>query len=206
MNIISDELGYVPTSRRTQKRFNFVPTPYLRHFREIARAGIPVVALVRESAPNDNLSDQRSRVLDDLLRAKANLVAVVAWNGKGSLSDSLLERRRAAQIARDHDAVVVAESASRFLRPKDFKRGDMDARPTDLEWRLLREWMWGVTLCTIEPPDLQPSKERGAQIKRGFREKWAKPGRPTKEYPGYKKQRRERLIDVVLVGQLGSHG
>ncbi len=103
----------------------------------------------------------------------------------------------AIAYALKHDAILVAESTDRFLRPADCHT-DQHARPTKEQFEELARLARGVKLATLRKPDAPPSDARSHQSKRG---QWAngdKGGRRKANPPGYKKDRREKWLPTVL--------
>ena len=106
--------------------------------------------------------------------------------------------RQAAEIAKHEDAVLLAESTSRFIRSQQYHSAKRpDAQPSDADLQHLRECTGGVRLVTVLPPDATPQQERAFATKRGQVAKARKGGRPRKSKPGYKKLRRERELSRV---------
>ena len=96
-------------------------------------------------------------------------------------------------------AVIVAPSADRFLRNRDFNtKTNQDVLPTEAEYEQLKKLTCGVPLVTLLPPDMSPRKIRGYQSKWGQRVKDSKGGRPKKNEQGYLKQRRNEKLPQVL--------
>lgn len=105
---------------------------------------------------------------------------------------------RAAAIAAEYGAVLVADSTDRFIRSPAYggTAQNFQARPTDLEE--LSYWTEGVPLMTLLHPDATPAEVRAHQRRRG---QWAsgnKGGRPAAHAAGYKKQQREELLPRVV--------
>ena len=97
------------------------------------------------------------------------------------------------------NAVILAVSADRFLRNKDFHtKNNRDVLPTIAEFEKLNKLTNGVPLVTYLHPNMPWKKVRGFQSKWGQRAKGNKGGRPRKRIPGYKKQRRVQRRDEVL--------
>ena len=72
-----------------------------------------------------------------------------------------------------------------------------DVLPNVREYEVLKRETYGVTLATIVPPDRPWKKVRASQTKRGMRSKTKLGGRPPKEYPGYKKEIRDKWHPVA---------
>ena len=95
------------------------------------------------------------------------------------------------RMAEQHNAFVVAESTSRFIRSDEFSsQYNRNAWPTPDEFDQLKRLARGVPLVTVHHPDLPPKEKRREQTKRGMLRKEKRGGRPHK--PGYKKRQRER--------------
>ena len=106
---------------------------------------------------------------------------------------------RAAAYAAKHDAVLVFESTDRAIRHPDYhSRANPNAQARDVDLEELRQWTDGVPLFTLLPPNATSGEVRAYQTKRGQATKGRKGGRPRKNPPGYKKQRRQKLLRRVL--------
>ena len=86
----------------------------------------------------------------------------------------------AVEIAKKHDAKIVALSTNRLIRHPAYhseRCWDAQARTPDLEY--LKYWAQGVQLVTVLNPDASPREERSLQTKVGQCAKGRKGGRPT---------------------------
>jgi DNA invertase Pin-like site-specific DNA recombinase len=102
---------------------------------------------------------------------------------------------KAAKLAREHDAVLVATHTSRFVRNQRYQR--YKTLPTVEDFEQLVALVGGARLATVFQPDRQEA--RGADTKRGHKARNAKPGRPKKRRYGprlneFKRLRVRRLL------------
>jgi hypothetical protein len=148
-----------------------------------------------------NLNDQKATVLRELARLGIPVIAVYKKIEPGWRLELCPERASlaaAAQRARKHGAILVAESTSRFIRNIDWTTDNQDAVPTKEEFEQLTNLTGGVPLATILYPGASSGEERGYQSRRGQVAKGRKGGRSPKRKPGYKKQRRLALKPEAL--------
>jgi len=103
--------------------------------------------------------------------------------------------RRALQF---ENTVILAASADRFLRSRDFDTKDNpDALPTIAEFEKLRKITRGVPLVTLLQPNRSQKKVRGYYSKWGQRTKGKKGGRPILKNSGWTIRRREKKLPRV---------
>ena len=95
--------------------------------------------------------------------------------------------------AKNHGAVVVAETACRFLRSVEFHPSiRADAQPTEEEYQHLFRFMQGVPMAQLYPTYFHWRQARSLQSSRGQQAKGRKGGRPRKHYrPRWNKCLRE---------------
>lgn len=111
------------------------------------------------------------------------------------------ERRsliNAAKKAKELNAVIVAPSADRFLRNRNYTYNEPDLLPTQSEYEELKKLTCEIPLLTLLHPDMPPKIVRGLQSKWGQKAKGNKGGRPRKNMHGYKKERRFKEMPHVL--------
>lgn len=105
----------------------------------------------------------------------------------------------ASKEASKHGAVLLAESACRFIRNKKYHSFlNPDVLPIISEYESLIKATKGVKLTTILPPDTSWKKVKSYHTKRGQRSKNKFGGHPLTDKPGYKKQRRLENLNTVL--------
>jgi hypothetical protein len=103
---------------------------------------------------------------------------------------------RAAHIAQQHGAILVAECANRFIRhPAYAGEGWLDNVAREVELDELRFFTDGVPLATLVPPG---EASRGATIKRGQWCKDRRGGRPAARQRGWLKYRKAELLPEVI--------
>ena len=145
---------------------------------------------------NGNLNDQELNLRNELAKLGAIIVGVVRREKSGWDCKWLAE---AVEKARAHGAKLVAETTSRFIRNPDYhSKNAPDAQATKEDLQGLAVWTDGVTLVTLLHPDASAGEERSYQTRRGQDAKGKKGGRPRKQLPGRKKERRRELIQQVL--------
>ena len=105
----------------------------------------------------------------------------------------------AAKEAKKEKAVIVAPSADRFLRNKNFNtKTNPDVLPTEAEFEELKKLTGNVPLVTLLHPDRPPRKVRRYQTKWGQKVKGNSGGRPKENKPGYMKLRRQIKLPQML--------
>jgi hypothetical protein len=166
---------------------------YLLYYPKIARPGLRVVVYLRVSSRDQyrkrKMRSQERWVLMMLRKAGADVRGIYREVGSG-WSACLDQLTAAAEFAASQGAVLVAESACRFLRSILFKHDATDPiQPHTHEWEKLRTKTNGVTLATLLHPDMHWREVRGHQRKRG---------RGVRCTAGQKKRQREKLLPEVL--------
>jgi len=128
-------------------------------------------------------------------------IVVVACYGEvesGWRRDDRPRLMAAIARARELGVPLVAESVDRFIRSEHFNdETNQGALPTDLDFEDLVRLANGVTLLTLLHPDADPEAVHWYQQNRGQEGTGNKGGRPRKKQPGYKKQRRLKLLPRV---------
>ncbi len=147
---------------------------------------------------SQNLSDQGENLKNELKQRGFVVLEIISEVASGWKEDrdGLL---RAVEIAHENDAVVVAESVTRFIRSRDYNsKTNRNALPTVAEYRRLQRDTQGVKLATLVAPDATPEEIRSYETKRGKKSKGNPGGRPKKRDPGYKKRERQMYLPIVL--------
>jgi hypothetical protein len=137
----------------------------------------------REQKRNKNCEDQATNLRQIVSENGGSIVDVVSHVGTGWDSCWLIY---AANLAKLHDATLLAESTDRFVRSPLYhsaKMKDEQARRSDLEG--LRFDTAGVRLMTHLHPDSEPRHVRSYQRKRGQQQKGNKGGRRKKKRGKY---------------------
>lgn len=184
---MSEKLRY-ETSNRLYLRGR--ASKYIRSF-DSMRRGDKVVLCCRKSHmdKNGSLPDQENHLRQMAERLGATVVAVVAFEGSGRDPYWIA---RAAAIAKQQGAVLLAECTNRFTRHFSFDptvKWKAKLQASDFELSDLAWWADGVPLVTHLAPDAAPNEERAYQTRRRAAHK--RGGRPGT--PGYKKRARLRL-------------
>jgi len=168
------------------------------------RPGDAVVLACRVSSRQQdhtgNLTAQERYLRAEIAARRADVVGVVKYVGSGF---DPLWVARAARRAKQHNATkIVAIATDRLIRHPDFKATGNDwernarAHTDDLE--KLKWYAGSVELVTLMPPDAPLSECMALYKKIGQQIKNRKGGRPRKNSPGYKKERRLRNLSKVF--------
>ena len=109
---------------------------------------------------------------------------------------------RVADIAKRHNAKIVAITTDRLIRHADFKsKGteyERNARANTEDLDDLKRYADGVELVTLVDPDAPMADCMALHKEIGQQVKGRKGGRPRKNPPGYKKERRLRNQSKVF--------
>ena len=179
-----------------------IASDYISHIRSL-KPGQLVVTYCRASTCTQehfkNLSDQEENLKHELEQRGFTVIRSFQEVGSG-----WREGREALMVAAKHalenDAIVVAESVTRFIRNRDYNsKTNWKVTPNKAEYRRLQLDTQGVKLATLEAPDATPQEIRSYETKRGKKLKGNPGGRPKKCCPGYKKREREQYLPKVLV-------
>ena len=177
-----------------------IASHYMSHAKNL-KSGQLVVAYCRVSASDQerskNLEDQ-----DENLKREIEGLGFVIIDRIQEVSSGWQEYRDglllAAEIARENNAVIVAESATRFIRSWDFNsKTNWKVKPTKAEYRRLQRDTQGVKLATLVAPDATPEKIRSYETKRGKRAKGKPGGRPKKQAGRGDPKRKEMMLPKV---------
>ena len=104
----------------------------------------------------------------------------------------------AAEHALANDAVLVAESVTRFIRSKDFNSQiNWKVPPTVAKYRRLQRDTQGVKLATVVAPDATPEEIRSYETKRVQKAKGKPGGRPKKQAGRGDPERKEMMLPKV---------
>jgi len=164
-----------------------------------------VILYARESskAQKPNLEDQISNGKAKLERKGFTVVEICreiipAWE-EATSERGRFKLERAVLLAKEHGAIVVAESLDRFRRTfvYQWKKGEFQPPLTAYEMNRLMEEADGVPLATLTHPDATPSKVRRDQTKRGQAGKGHFGGRPVTKFSS-KTEVREKLRPIAI--------
>lgn len=175
------------------------PSKYIAHLVELKPG--PVVLYVRESSHGQkhNLLGQEDLLSWEVERRGFAVVDLFREIVQGH-AEHRISLERAIWKAKETGSIVVAESASRFIR--SFKSPYV--WPTVFEFNGLMELADGVQLATLHHPDTHWQKERGLQSKRGQVASGRRGGRPAAGGPGWKTRRRvSKLPEAMKLRQQG---
>jgi DNA invertase Pin-like site-specific DNA recombinase len=177
-----------------------LPSTYI-HPIEAITPGMKVILVCRVSSgfqSSKGNNDDQEAVLRAALKARGATVEGVkrlvgrAWEVQAELYEAANE---ASQI----DAVLLAESTNRLVRPPRYHPKDRPYLVAGANELCDLPWVCGdVKLVTLLPPDTHWKEERAFQIKRGQQQKDHRGGRPGPRRPGYKKQQRETMLSKVF--------
>lgn len=176
---------------------------YIGHIDGVVRSGDKVVLWCRESSRTNksHLADQEVALRAAAESRGAIVVDVVRHIGPGYDHDHgdapcwWAAVARAADVAENHGAKLLATETDRFIRdPACFI--SPKSQPRESDFRRLAAAADGVSLATLAAPDAPPSEARSRQTKRGQAATGRKGGRPPGT-PGYKKA---AAVEVVAAG------
>jgi len=158
-----------------------------------------VVLFIRVSGPGqrEHLAHVEALLRWELERRGFEVVGVFKEIVTGS-SDDRRTLERAILEADRLGAVLVAESADRFLRHPEFHPiHHPDLLPTVFDFERLMADVGNVQLATFHHPDMPWRAVRSEQTKRGQQGSGNRGGRPGRG-PGWTKRRRELKMSEVL--------
>lgn len=192
---------YLPDSKSAKA------SKYIHHLKKYRKKhpDMRVLIYIRESTRaqdhNKNL-DTYEKVLRRRLK-KLNIPVVGCYREVSSGWILDFDKRgalvNATEDAIKHKAIILAPSADRFLRNKDFHtKHAPNVLPTEAEFKELEKLTCGVPLVTLLHPDMPPKKVRRHQTRWGQQVKGNSGGRPKINKPGYKKKRRLEQLPGVL--------
>ena len=145
----------------------------------------------RQQNHRGNLTAHERHLRAEIAARRAEVVGLVRYVGSGC---DPLWVSRAAAIAKPHHAKLVALTTDRFVRHPDYKSTGSDyernARANTEALEDLKRYVGGVELVTLVDPDAPLATCMGVMRRVGQQVKWNPGGRPKKNPPGYKKQRR----------------
>jgi hypothetical protein len=179
----------------------FQPCVFSNHIQSFCvRPGDKVVLWVRVSGRaqrrRGNLKDGESFLRAQVAKCQGGVVAVVTHVGAGWEPACLARLSKAAVIARQHGAILLAETTDRFVRHPSYHsklRSHLQASDVDVEELLFA--VGDVPLMTFLHPDASPVQVRSYQRRRGQQQKGRKGGRPRAK-GGYKASHREDRLAV----------
>jgi hypothetical protein len=153
----------------------------------------------RQQDHTGNLTAHERHLRAEIAARRANVVGVVRHVGSGF---DPLWVGRAAYIAKRHNAKIVAIATDRLIRHPDYKstgtRYERNARACTEDLEDLNRYADGVELVTLTDPDATLADCMAVHKKIGQHAKGRKGGRPGKNPPGYKKERRLRNQSQVF--------
>lgn len=123
-------------------------------------------ASTRQQKYKNNLVAQCASLSKTVLELGANIKNIVSIAASGF--DPSCYIPRALQLAKEHNAVIVAESVDRFIRHRDYEPVyNFDLQPQQADLKQLLADTAGIQLFTILAPNSSPEKVRDYQSKRG---------------------------------------
>ena len=178
-----------------------IASDYIIDIRRLKR-GQPVVIYCRVSGnvqeSSQNLSNQGENLKNESKQREFVVLKIVSEVASGWKEDRDA-LKLAAEYALAKDAVLVAESVTRFIRSRDYNSvTNWNAKPTVADYNRLQLETDGVELATLINPDATPEEIRSYETKRGKKSKGNPGGRPKKRDPGYKKRERQMYLPKVL--------
>ena len=185
-----------------------IASDYIFHLDSVpvAHSELPIVLYARESGRTQDCRGNLANQGKNLLAAVTARGRAIVGRLHGEVSSGWihpdhfrLRFERAITEAKRLNAILLAESTDRFIRPESYRSDTRwDAWPTVDEFERLKEMADGVILATLLHPDTPPAEVRAYQTSRGQQQKGRKGGRPKSNRPGYKKARRLELQPQVL--------
>jgi DNA invertase Pin-like site-specific DNA recombinase len=184
------------------------PDKYLLHlekvFKDAARKGVKLLLLVLygrvssgKQGREGNLTHQLPYVRRRIEKLSKRYMVAVDIIDESEFGEEVSgwklwknersELVKAAKLAKEKRAILVALNTSRFVRNKRYQRA-RTTLPTVDDFEQLIGVVGGVKLATILPPNVQ--EDHSSDTKRGFKARGAKPGRPWIKRPGDKDRRR----------------
>ena len=156
---------------------------YICHAPDAIGPGDPVIICPRVSrcaqGRNGNLANQEANLRAEAKRLRAKVVGVEACVGDAYDPTWL---SWALALAEQKAAKLLFESTDRIIRTPAFHSSrSPNSQPTELDFKMLRQYADSVTLATVLHPDATPSEVRSYQRKRGQAAKGRKGGRPPKQ-------------------------
>jgi len=153
----------------------------------------------RQQNHSGNLKAHERYLRAEIAARRAEVVDLVPKAGPGF---DPLWVARAADIAKRHKAKLVAITTDRLIRHLDYKSTgssyERNARASTEGLDDLKRYADGVELVTLVDPDAPLAECMGVMKKIGQQVKGRKGGRPGKNPPGYKKERRLRNQSQVF--------
>lgn len=147
----------------------------------------------RQQNHRGNLTAHERHLRAEIAARRTEVVDLVSHVGPGY---DPLWVARAADIAKRHNAKLVAITTDRLVRHPDYKSTgsnyERNARANTEGLDDLKRYADGVELVTLVDPDAPLATCMGVMKKIGQQVKGRKGGRPGKNPPGYKKERRLR--------------
>ncbi len=171
---------------------------YIRHLVEIVERNKRIVIYCRVSGWvqewKHNLTDQEESLAQwckglNVLRSFSEVASGYCP------SDERQALLAAIEYARDNQAIIVAESTSRFIRNRNWRTYNQSVQPTILDFSALKEWAGEIELATVYHPDISWKQERRIQTERGMR---AKANKEPEKYSRIGTQRQNALKRLIV--------
>jgi DNA invertase Pin-like site-specific DNA recombinase len=138
-------------------------------FKPNTRVVIYVRVSTRQQDHKNNLDSQIQKLKNAVAASKGIVVKIVTYIGSGF---DPWKVGYAAEIARKHNAIIVAESTDRLIRSPNYHSvTNPNARARTFDLESLAEATRGISLMTLHHPDESLKKVRSAQIFRGIKNK-----------------------------------
>jgi DNA invertase Pin-like site-specific DNA recombinase len=183
----------------------FTLDDYLRMKKGVLVAVVYVRVSTQKQSNNGNLDDQEKRLIDELKARGIQVIVVYREVCAGYCRDERKELIAAIEHAQRENAILVAESLDRLIRPENYEGNRDDNIPLniqDLEW--LKQISGDVPLTTFIAPCFTAYEIRSNRI-RGGQERNGRGGRPRKNRPNEYKKRasKEDLQEVLKLSKCG---
>ena len=177
-----------------------IASDYISDIRSL-KSGQRVVIYCRVSTSDQERKRNLNEQVKNLIREVEQLgfIIIITFREVGA---GWQEYRDVLMYAAEHalakDAVLVAESCTRFTRNKDYNsKTNWKVRPTQADYRRLQRDTHGVKLATLINPDATPEEIRSFETKRGKKAKSKLGGRPKKQAGRGDPERKEMMLPKV---------
>lgn len=171
---------------------------YLAHIPDLNPCWVILFIRVSGRGQKEHLAHVESLLRRELERRGFKVVGVFKEIATGS-SDDRTTLELAILEAERLGAILVAESANRFIRHPEFHpQTNPDRLPSVFDFERLMVMAGNVKLATLHHPDTHWKAVLGFQSKRGQQGSGNYGGRPSRRGPGWAKARRLKLLPVAL--------
>lgn len=171
---------------------------HLRITKNVVVAVVYVRVSTQKQRNDGNLDDQEKRLIDELKARGIQVIVVYREVCSGYCRKGRKELIAAIDHAQRENAILVAESLDRLIRPENYEGNRDDNIPPniqDLEW--LKQISGDVQLVTLISPCFTSYETRSKRIRAG-QEKNGRGGRPKKKRGRYKESMTPKDVTIAL--------